>query len=130
MGNRRVGPGSDGNFKVEVDGIHFFPTLPKFYQNQLFCDRQEILSPTDRPTSRRTSKSVSESNKPFLRTPSFSSHDTMDKALEIWTSIPQPAQWALAGLGAFSVLKGTLSFLNLLLNCFILSGKSVSLVVP
>jgi hypothetical protein len=52
-------------------------------------------------------------------------HEALDKALELWTSVPQAAQWALAGIGALYVARGALSFLQLLLNCFILSGTNV-----
>ena len=54
-------------------------------------------------------------------------HEAADKALEYWTAVPQGAQWALAGIGALYVARGALSFLQLLLNCFILSGTNVRL---
>ena len=54
-------------------------------------------------------------------------HETANKALEYWTAVPQGAQWALAGVGALYVARGALSFLQLLLNCFILSGTNVRL---
>lgn len=52
-------------------------------------------------------------------------HAALDRALELWNSVPQAAQWALAGIGALYVARGALSFLQLLLNCFILSGTNV-----
>lgn len=55
----------------------------------------------------------------------FTLHDTMDKALELWESVPQAAQWMLAGLGALYALRGALSVVQLLLNCFLLSGTNV-----
>ena len=54
-------------------------------------------------------------------------HQAADKALEYWTAVPQRAQWALAGVGALYVARRALSFLQLLLNCFILSGTNVRL---
>lgn len=55
----------------------------------------------------------------------FTLQDTMDKALELWESVPQAAQWILAGLGAVYALRGVLSVLQLLLNCFLFSGTNV-----
>ncbi|KAK3307357.1 uncharacterized protein B0T15DRAFT_501875 [Chaetomium strumarium] len=55
----------------------------------------------------------------------FTRQESLDKAIELWTSLPQGAQWALAGLGALSLARGALSFLQLLLNCFILSGTNL-----
>jgi 17beta-estradiol 17-dehydrogenase / very-long-chain 3-oxoacyl-CoA reductase len=55
----------------------------------------------------------------------FTVQEAMDKALELWSSVPQAAQWALAGVGALYIAGGALSFLQLLLNCFILSGTNV-----
>jgi 17beta-estradiol 17-dehydrogenase / very-long-chain 3-oxoacyl-CoA reductase len=52
-------------------------------------------------------------------------HQAADKALEYWTAVPQRAQWALAGVGALYVARRALSFLQLLLNCFILSGTNL-----
>ncbi len=54
-------------------------------------------------------------------------HEAADKALEYWAAVPQGAQWALAGVGALYVARRALSFLQLLLNCFILSGTNVRL---
>lgn len=53
--------------------------------------------------------------------------EVMDKTLHYWNSLPQAGQWALAGLGAFCLAKKALSFLQLFLNCFILSGTNVRL---
>lgn len=44
---------------------------------------------------------------------------------EILSSIPQPVQWALAGVGAFVVASRVLSYVQLLLELFILSGTNV-----
>lgn len=44
---------------------------------------------------------------------------------EMLASIPQPVQWALAGVGAFVVASRVLSYAQLLLNLFVLSGTNV-----
>ncbi|KAK3323967.1 hypothetical protein B0T19DRAFT_427394 [Cercophora scortea] len=49
----------------------------------------------------------------------------MDKIVQIWGATPPALQWALAGIGALSVLKGAGAFLQLLLNAFILSGVNL-----
>jgi 17beta-estradiol 17-dehydrogenase / very-long-chain 3-oxoacyl-CoA reductase len=54
-------------------------------------------------------------------------HEALDKAVDCWNSVPQQAQWALAGIGALYVARRALSFLQLFLNCFILSGTNVRL---
>lgn len=55
----------------------------------------------------------------------FDVQETLDRALDLWNSIPQAGQWALAGLGALYIAKPVLSFIQLFLNCFILSGTNV-----
>ncbi|KAK4044082.1 hypothetical protein C8A01DRAFT_12425 [Parachaetomium inaequale] len=55
----------------------------------------------------------------------FDVQETMDRALDLWNSIPPAAQWTLAGIGALYVARGALSFLQLFLNCFILSGTNL-----
>jgi 17beta-estradiol 17-dehydrogenase / very-long-chain 3-oxoacyl-CoA reductase len=55
----------------------------------------------------------------------FDVQETLDRALDLWNSIPQAGQWTLAGLGALYVAKPVLSFIQLFLNCFILSGTNV-----
>jgi 17beta-estradiol 17-dehydrogenase / very-long-chain 3-oxoacyl-CoA reductase len=52
--------------------------------------------------------------------------DPIDKVLGYWNSVPQQAQWGLAAVGALYLARGALSFLQLLLNCFILSGTNVT----
>jgi hypothetical protein len=49
----------------------------------------------------------------------------LDKALTYWSLVPQPAQWAFTGIGAIYVAGHVLSFFQLLLNCFVLSGTNV-----
>lgn len=44
---------------------------------------------------------------------------------EILSAIPQPVQWGLAGVGAFVVASRVLSYVQLLLELFILSGTNV-----
>lgn len=44
---------------------------------------------------------------------------------DMFASIPQPVQWALAGVGAFVVASRVLSYAQLLLNLFVLSGTNV-----
>lgn len=51
--------------------------------------------------------------------------ELMDKALAYWDSVPQSLQWAFAGVGVIYVVGGVLSFIQLLLNAFILSGTNV-----
>ncbi|KAL2258408.1 hypothetical protein VTK26DRAFT_8288 [Humicola hyalothermophila] len=51
--------------------------------------------------------------------------EAIDKALQLWSSVPQPAQWAVTGIGALYVAGKVLSFVQLLLNCFILSGTNL-----
>jgi len=50
----------------------------------------------------------------------------MDRIIELWGSAPQPAQLALAGIGAVVIAKSLATFLQLVLNVFILSGTNVS----
>lgn len=45
---------------------------------------------------------------------------------EILSSVPQPVQWALAGVGAIVVASRVLSYVQLLLELFVLSGTNVS----
>lgn len=52
---------------------------------------------------------------------------TMEKVAQIWDSVPQYGQWALAGVGALYVATRVGAFLQLLLNAFILSGTNVRL---
>ena len=40
--------------------------------------------------------------------------------------VPQPVQWGLAGVGALVVISKLWSYLLLVLDCFVLSGNSVS----
>jgi hypothetical protein len=47
------------------------------------------------------------------------------KTLQFWNTVPQGAQWALAGVGALYVVRNVLSFVQLILSCFILSGTNV-----
>ncbi|KAK3938257.1 hypothetical protein QBC46DRAFT_390761 [Diplogelasinospora grovesii] len=49
----------------------------------------------------------------------------MDKIAEVWASVPQVAQWALAGIGALCVARGFFAFTGLFLNVFILSGTNL-----
>lgn len=44
---------------------------------------------------------------------------------EILSSVPQPVQWALAGVGAYVVASRVLSYVQLLLELFVLSGVNV-----
>lgn len=44
---------------------------------------------------------------------------------EIFSSVPQPVQWALAGVGALVVASRLLSYVQLLLELLILSGTNV-----
>ncbi|KAK3294359.1 uncharacterized protein B0H64DRAFT_361781 [Chaetomium fimeti] len=55
----------------------------------------------------------------------FDVQETLDRALDLWNSVPQVGQWALAGLGALYIAQPVLSFVQLLLNCFILSGTNL-----
>jgi 17beta-estradiol 17-dehydrogenase / very-long-chain 3-oxoacyl-CoA reductase len=50
----------------------------------------------------------------------------MDRIIELWGLTPQPAQLALAGIGAVVIAKSLATFLQLVLNVFILSGTNVS----
>lgn len=50
----------------------------------------------------------------------------MDKIAEIWGSVPQGVQWALAGIGALYAAKGVTSILQFILQTFLLSGTNVS----
>ncbi|KAF3767256.1 NAD(P)-binding protein [Cryphonectria parasitica EP155] len=45
--------------------------------------------------------------------------------VEITSSIPQPVQWALAGVGAFVLASRVLSYIWLLLELFVLSGTNL-----
>lgn len=45
---------------------------------------------------------------------------------EILSSVPQSLQWALAGVGAYVVASRVLSYVQLLLELFVLSGTNVS----
>lgn len=47
---------------------------------------------------------------------------------EFVAHVPQSVQWALAGVGALFVGGKVLSYLQLLLNLFVLSGVNVSLI--
>ncbi|EGS21759.1 putative 3-ketoacyl-CoA protein [Thermochaetoides thermophila DSM 1495] len=47
------------------------------------------------------------------------------KTLQFWNTVPQGAQWALAGVGALYVVRNVLSFVQLILSCFILSGTNL-----
>ncbi|KAK3337818.1 hypothetical protein B0H65DRAFT_552328 [Neurospora tetraspora] len=49
----------------------------------------------------------------------------MDKVAQIWDTVPQYGQWALAGIGALYVAARVGAFLQLLLNAFILSGTNL-----
>ncbi|KAK4442157.1 3-ketoacyl-CoA reductase [Podospora aff. communis PSN243] len=49
----------------------------------------------------------------------------MDKVIDIWGSLPQAAQLALAGVGALAVARGLGSWLQFFLNVFILSGYNL-----
>ncbi|KAL2022891.1 hypothetical protein VTK56DRAFT_4422 [Thermocarpiscus australiensis] len=49
----------------------------------------------------------------------------MDRALTFWSSVPQSVQWGLAGIGALYVARWALSFVQLLLNSFVLSGTNL-----
>ncbi|KAK3389641.1 hypothetical protein B0H63DRAFT_464100 [Podospora didyma] len=49
----------------------------------------------------------------------------MDRINEIWAQVPQSAQWVLAGIGAVYAGSFALSFLQLFLNAFILSGTDL-----
>jgi 17beta-estradiol 17-dehydrogenase / very-long-chain 3-oxoacyl-CoA reductase len=50
----------------------------------------------------------------------------MDKISELLGSVPQPVQWALAGIGALYVSGKVLGYLQLVMNLFVLSGTNVS----
>lgn len=45
---------------------------------------------------------------------------------DIFSSVPQPVQWTLAGIGALTIASRVLSYVHLLLELFILSGTNVS----
>lgn len=45
---------------------------------------------------------------------------------DILSSVPQSLQWALAGVGAYVVGRAVLSYVQLLLELFVLSGTNVS----
>lgn len=45
---------------------------------------------------------------------------------EILSSVPQPVQWALAGVGAYVIASRVLSYVQLVLELFVLSGTNVS----
>ncbi|KAM7203454.1 3-ketoacyl-coa reductase [Naviculisporaceae sp. PSN 640] len=49
----------------------------------------------------------------------------MDKIAEVWGSIPQGVQWALAGIGALYAAKGVSSILQFVLHTFLLSGTNL-----
>jgi len=49
----------------------------------------------------------------------------MDCALEILQRVPQPVQWAFAGIGALYMWTKVLSYVSLLLNCFVLGGTNL-----
>lgn len=49
----------------------------------------------------------------------------MDALNDAMTAIPQPVLWAFAGLGALFVGGKALSYLQFVLNVFILSGTNV-----
>lgn len=52
-------------------------------------------------------------------------HNTMAGITEILSAVPQPVQWGLAGIGACVVASRVLSYVQLLLELFILSGTNV-----
>lgn len=54
----------------------------------------------------------------------------MDKISELLGSVPQPLQWALAGVGGLYVSSKLFGYLQLVLNLFVLSGTNVSAVRP
>ncbi|KAK0643818.1 hypothetical protein B0T16DRAFT_355511 [Cercophora newfieldiana] len=49
----------------------------------------------------------------------------MDKVIDIWGSLPQGAQLALAGIGALAIARGLGTCLQFVLNVFILSGYNL-----
>jgi hypothetical protein len=51
----------------------------------------------------------------------------MDSISDFVAHVPQGVQWAFAGVGALFVGGKVLSYLQLLLNLFVLSGVNVSL---
>ncbi|KAL2170460.1 hypothetical protein VTG60DRAFT_4840 [Thermothelomyces hinnuleus] len=55
----------------------------------------------------------------------FDLQETLERAVDLWESLPKAAHWALAGIGAFYVARGVLSFVQLFLTCFVLSGTNL-----
>ncbi|KAK3378807.1 hypothetical protein B0T24DRAFT_545302 [Lasiosphaeria ovina] len=49
----------------------------------------------------------------------------MDKIAQFWALVPQTVQYALAGIGLLYISSGATSFLQLLLNAFVLSGTNL-----
>lgn len=49
---------------------------------------------------------------------------------DIVANVPQPVQWAFAGIGALYVGSKVLSYLQFVLGVFVLSGTNVSLHKP
>ena len=52
---------------------------------------------------------------------------TMESLCAALQHVPKPVHWGLAGVGALVVGLKAISYLSLLLNCFVLPGTSVSL---
>lgn len=50
----------------------------------------------------------------------------MSNVTEFLANVPQPIQWALAGVGAVYVGNRLLSYVQFILNVFVLSGTNVS----
>ena len=50
----------------------------------------------------------------------------MDSLYDFLQRVPQPVQWALAGVGTLALSAKLWSYVSLLLNVFVLSGTSVS----
>lgn len=50
----------------------------------------------------------------------------MDSVQQFLQNVPQPVQWAFAGIGALFLGSKVLSFLQLVLNTFVLSGTNAS----
>ena len=49
----------------------------------------------------------------------------MDSVYEFLQNVPQPVQWAFAGIGALFLGSKILSYLQLVLNTFVLPGTNV-----
>jgi 17beta-estradiol 17-dehydrogenase / very-long-chain 3-oxoacyl-CoA reductase len=52
----------------------------------------------------------------------------MDSVVQFLQNIPQPVQWAFAGIGALFLGSKVLSYLQLVLSSFVLSGTSVCIL--